>query len=89
MVLTAVAAAQATQPSPLFAAWLAAIFLLVPAACLSVWAWSGALLSRRLAQPRFRRRFDRLTGAILIACALLLLFDAAREPIATLGGVSR
>lgn len=76
MVLTAVATAEAAGHTLAGAASIAAIFLVVPAAGLSLWALSGALLSRRLEQPQFRRRFDRLMGVTLMACALLLLADA-------------
>jgi threonine/homoserine/homoserine lactone efflux protein len=76
MVLTAVAAAQAVEQSAAGAAWLMGIFLLIPALCLSLWALFGALLSRQLERPRFRRGFDRLMGATLVVSALLLLVDA-------------
>ncbi len=75
MVLTAVATAQSVESSLAGTAWVLGTFMIVPAACLSFWALSGALLSKQLARPMFRRRFDQLMGASLVICALLLLAD--------------
>ncbi len=86
MVLTAVATAQSIEASIAGTAWLLGIFLIVPVACLSLWALSGAILSRQLARPEFRRRFDRFMGATLVLCALLLLVDAWKSGTANLWG---
>lgn len=67
MVVTATAAA------PALAFWqLAAVFTVVPAACLILWSASGAALSRLLARPAVATWFDRSMGALLVACAVAL-----------------
>ncbi|MFC5525090.1 LysE family translocator [Rhodanobacter ginsengisoli] len=73
MVLTALASVPATG-------WrgylpLAALFTVIPATCLLLWAALGTLLSRALARPRVRRRVDAGMGALLIASAGLLLIE--------------
>ena len=52
---------------------LAGLFVLIPTLCLLLWAALGAYLTRWLAQPRIRRSVDALMGALLVACAVLLL----------------
>jgi threonine/homoserine/homoserine lactone efflux protein len=52
---------------------LAGLFVLIPTLCLLLWAGLGAYLARWLAQPRIRRSVDTLMGALLVACAVLLL----------------
>jgi threonine/homoserine/homoserine lactone efflux protein len=67
MVVTATAAA------PALAFWqLAAVFTVVPAACLILWSASGAALSRLLARPAVATWFDRSMGALLVASAVAL-----------------
>lgn len=51
---------------------LAGLFALIPAACLLLWALLGAWLARWLAHPAVRRGVDIATGALLMACAVLL-----------------
>lgn len=71
MVLTVVAAwpvAHAADYLPLLA-----LFILIPLACLLLWAGGGRLLAPRLACARFRRRVDATMGALLLASAALLL----------------
>ncbi|HET9451618.1 MAG TPA: LysE family transporter [Aggregicoccus sp.] len=55
---------------------LAALFVLLPAACLAAWALLGALLSTALRRQRVRAWFDRLMGLLLLLSALLLLLEA-------------
>ncbi len=76
MVLTAVSAAQASGGSATIVAYLAAIFVIVPGACLALWSVSGALLSSQLRRPMFRLWFDRAMGGALIASALAMLVNA-------------
>ena len=52
---------------------LAGLFVLIPTLCLLLWAALGAYLARWLAQPRIRRGVDALMGALLVACAVLLM----------------
>ncbi len=52
---------------------LAGLFVLIPAACLLLWALLGAVLARWLAHPATRRGVDVAMGALLGACAALLL----------------
>lgn len=73
MVLTALASVPATG-------WrgylpLAALFTVIPASCLLLWAALGTLLSRALARPPIRRRVDAGMGMLLIVCAGLLLIE--------------
>ena len=80
MILTVLAA----FPDPGLRGYLsvAGLFVLIPGLCLLLWAWLGAWLSRWLARPPARRRIDMLMGALLIACAFLLLLDS-RFPFTT------
>jgi threonine/homoserine/homoserine lactone efflux protein len=54
---------------------LAGLFALIPALCLLLWASLGAWLLRWLVRPRVRRGVDVAMGALLLACAALLLFE--------------
>jgi threonine/homoserine/homoserine lactone efflux protein len=76
LTLSAVAAV-APGRSPL-ALWLtlAPVFVVVPAACLLLWALGGALLGRSVLTPQGERRIDRALGAALFVSALLLLVEA-------------
>ncbi len=51
---------------------LAAMMVVIPAACLMLWAGAGAVIADRLRQPVARRRFDRSMGSLLIVTAVLL-----------------
>ncbi len=73
MVLTALAALPVN-------AWrdylpLAGLFVLIPTSCLLLWAALGAWLARWLVRPTVRRRTDIVMGALLVACAGLLLIE--------------
>lgn len=71
MVLTVTAAWPA--PDPLTALMvLAPLFIVIPAACLLLWAMAGGLLTHQLARPAVSRRVDRVLGVLLIASAVLL-----------------
>lgn len=70
LAMTAVAA---TPPAPTSTLCLFAAFALVPPPCLALWALSGRALAGRMQRPRFRRRFDRAMGLLLIASAAGLL----------------
>ena len=54
---------------------LAGLFVLIPGACLLLWAALGAWLARWLARAMFRRGVDIAMGALLIGCAGLLLLE--------------
>jgi threonine/homoserine/homoserine lactone efflux protein len=65
MVLTTSAAAAD------LARWqLAAVFVIVPVACLALWAACGAAFTRYLARPIAAARFDRVMGALLVGSAI-------------------
>jgi threonine/homoserine/homoserine lactone efflux protein len=70
LVLTAVAAMPADRPGAFLQ--LAALFLLIPAACLLLWSACGALMMRAFADPRIRSWFDRVMGGTLAASAAFL-----------------
>ena len=71
MVLTTTAAA------PDLAIWqLAAVFVIVPVACLTVWAAGGAALTGFLARPTAAARFDHAMGALLVVSAIGLALNA-------------
>ena len=74
LTLTAVSTAQG-GPAGEALVGLAALFLLLPTACLGAWALLGALLSSALRRPRVRAWFDRLMGLLLLLSALLLLLE--------------
>ena len=40
---------------------------------MSAYGLGGAALARRMSEPRFRRGFALLTGALLLAAAVLIL----------------
>ena len=73
MVLTALAALPAHAPRDYLP--LAGLFVLIPAFCLLLWAALGARLARWLARPAVRRGTDIVMGALLVACAGLLLIE--------------
>lgn len=72
MVLTLVAAFPHLSMPATFA-YLAPAFLLIPTACLLLWAAAGARLSAHFRNPTVRRGIDRAMGAALIVSAGLLL----------------
>jgi len=59
---------------------LAALTLVVPLACLLMWASFGLLINRRLARPEFRAWFDRAMGAVFVASAALLFHSRLALP---------
>lgn len=73
MVLTMLAAVPATGLRDYLP--LAGMFVLIPAPCLLLWAALGALLARWLTRPAIRRAVDVGMGALLMACAGLLLTE--------------
>ncbi len=73
MVLTVLATLPAASPRDYLP--LGGLFVLIPTLCLLLWAWLGAWLSRWLIRPRVRRGVDVVMGALLVACAVLLLLD--------------
>lgn len=73
MVLSLVAAFPSGSALTRFA-YLAASFIVIPGACLLLWAFAGDRLASRLANPVIGKTADRVLGASLIASALLLLF---------------
>jgi threonine/homoserine/homoserine lactone efflux protein len=54
---------------------LAGLFVLIPTLCLLLWAALGAWLARWLVRPTVRRTVDIVMGALLVACAFLLLIE--------------
>ncbi|MEX2124760.1 MAG: hypothetical protein WD795_12775 [Woeseia sp.] len=74
LVLTAVAAMPTQTPAAILQ--LAALFLLIPAVCLLLWSWFGALLMRALANSRISAWFDRAMGGTLAASAAVLLMTS-------------
>ena len=73
IVLTMLAAVPATGLRDYLP--LAGLFVLVPALCLLLWAALGAWLARWLVRPTVRRGVDIAMGALLVACAFLLLIE--------------
>jgi threonine/homoserine/homoserine lactone efflux protein len=73
MVLTALATLPTTGLHDYLS--LAGLFVLIPTLCLLLWASLGAWLARWLARPLIRRVVDAVMGALLIACAGLLLLE--------------
>ncbi|MEJ7600065.1 MAG: LysE family translocator [Kofleriaceae bacterium] len=55
---------------------LAAVFVIVPFACLALWAGCGAALTGYLARPRAAARFDRAMGVLLVVSAIGLALSA-------------
>jgi threonine/homoserine/homoserine lactone efflux protein len=74
MALTALAATPATSLRDYLP--LAGLFALIPALCLLLWASLGTWLSRWLVRPGVRRGVDVVMGALLLACAALLLLES-------------
>lgn len=52
---------------------LMALFVLIPAACLTLWSLAGLAMTRHLERRPVRAWFDRVTGGLLIGFAFLLL----------------
>lgn len=78
LVLTVAASAQAELGPVAALPLLAALFVVVPAACLALWAGAGVALEGRLRQGPARRWFDRSMGVLLVGSALLLLLETWR-----------
>jgi threonine/homoserine/homoserine lactone efflux protein len=72
--LTAVAAMPPTNPLVLLQ--LAALFVVIPAACLLLWSSCGVLMARALTNRRISSWFDRVTGSTLAVSAAALLVAA-------------
>lgn len=78
LTLTVTAAVQA-RLGPLAALpVLAALFVGISLPCLALWSWAGIALGHRLDAPRSRAWLDRVMGALLLACAVVLLIDTWR-----------
>ena len=75
MVLTAVAAARGVMDPVAAALVLAALFLAIPAVCLTAWAWFGLRVVPHLHQRATRVWFDRLMGVLLVGSAVALVTD--------------
>jgi threonine/homoserine/homoserine lactone efflux protein len=73
IVLTVLAAMPATGLHDYLP--LAGLFMLIPTLCLLLWAALGAWLARWLVRPTVRRGVDIVMGALLVACAFLLLIE--------------
>lgn len=73
MVATATAVSSGEIQGPASLAALAALFTLVPGACLTLWALAGRALAAWMARPRARLWLDRALGGLLIASAAALL----------------
>jgi threonine/homoserine/homoserine lactone efflux protein len=73
IVLTVLAAMPATGLRDYLP--LAGLFVLIPTLCLLLWAALGAWLARWLVRPKVRRAVDIVMGALLVACAFLLLIE--------------
>lgn len=71
MVLTALATLPANAVRDYLP--LAGLFVLIPTFCLLLWAVLGTWLARWLLRPTVRRSADIVMGALLVACAGLLL----------------
>jgi threonine/homoserine/homoserine lactone efflux protein len=71
IVLTVLAAIPATSLRDYLP--LTGLFVLVPTLCLLLWAALGAWLARWLVRPAVRRGVDLAMGALLVACAVLLI----------------
>ncbi len=71
IVLTVVAAGSGARSASL--ASLVALFIVIPYACLLLWAGGGSLAARLLRDPRARAALDRASGALLALSALVLL----------------
>lgn len=75
MLLTAASAATAMPTDGNAFLRLAGLFVLVSVPGLLAWSGFGSLMTRQLRRPGARRWFDRLTGGLLLASALLLFLD--------------
>jgi threonine/homoserine/homoserine lactone efflux protein len=73
LVLTAVAATAQESGDVATLAALSALFLIITAPCLLLWAGLGASLTRFLASPVRSRWFDRIMGSLLVISSGLLL----------------
>ena len=73
VMVLALVAAFPHQDGRVAFAWLAPLFVVIPTACLLLWAMAGRWLSPHLQAPATRRRFDRIMGLALLASAALLL----------------
>lgn len=78
LVLTVTASAHGSLGAGRALPALAVLFIVIPTACLTLWAWAGVALARSPHWARMRTRFDRAMGALLIASALLLLVESWR-----------
>ena len=74
LVLTAVAAMPPSSPLRLLE--LAALFVLIPAACLLLWSSCGTLMMRALSSGNAASWFDRAMGGALAASAAALFIAA-------------
>lgn len=61
------------MPMHLTFAWLVPFFLVIPTACLLLWAAAGVRLATHLRTPKSKRHFDQLMGVALVTSAALLL----------------
>src|SRR5690625_2362779 len=75
LVTTSVSAASVGPASPARYAWLVALFVVLPSACLLFWAFLGSRLMRKLQGHVFRSRFERVMGVLLACSAAFLLID--------------
>lgn len=58
---------------------LAALMLVIPGVCLTLWALAGVAIAERLRRRRARRWFDRAMGCLLILSAALLVAGPALD----------
>ena len=58
---------------------LAALMLVIPGACLTLWALAGVAIAERLRRRSTRRWFDRAMGCLLILSAALLVAGPALD----------
>ncbi len=70
-VLTIAAAGCGSRPTSLVS--LVVLFIVIPYACLALWAGGGSLAARLLRDTRARAWLDRASGALLALTSLLLL----------------
>lgn len=61
---------------------LSAMMVVIPGACLMLWACAGAAIADRLRQPAARRGFDRTMGGLLVVAAVILLAGQPALPVA-------
>jgi len=72
LVLTVVTAVHAPDPTEALLR-LMPLFIVIPAACLLLWAGLGGAMASRITRPAVRTWTDRTLGALLVVAALLLL----------------